>query len=133
MENELYTLSDLMETNTNEFNIQCKETGFFEYVILKPYYSFNNFRDNFYYTGNGRDYYTLLYADNEDDYLQYLEDWDDDLHIGNEEYITSLGLVNPLLLIKLIDNEETIKKLLKLETVTIDCGICNLEITPVTQ
>lgn len=135
MENELYTLYDLIETETNEFNIFCKSTGFYDYVKLERHYSFLDFRDNFYYTSNGNDYYTLLYGENQEDYLEYLHSWDNNknLALGNEDFITSLGLVNPLLLIKLIDNEETIKKLLKLEKVTIDCNICTLEITPITQ
>lgn len=138
MENELYTISDLMETKTNRFNIVCKETGFYEYVEIKYFNSLEPFNYNFYYSSNKideHDQFTLMYGDNYFNYLEYLHDWDNNnnLALGNEDYITTLGLVNPLLLLKLIDNEETIKKLLKLETVIIDCVICKLEITPVTQ
>ena len=138
MENITYTLTDLLETKTNKFNIVCKTTGFYEYVEIKQYDSLNNFDYDYYYSTNIVDdyeLYTLVYGDNEDDYLTFLHDWDNNknLALGNEEYITSLGLVNPVLLLKLIDNEETIKKLLKLEKVTIDCNICTLEIIPVTQ
>ena len=139
MENITYTLADLMENKTNSFNIRCRETGFFEFVEIKYFNSlepFNN-RDCYYDSDNIDDLsqYTLMYGDDLDNYLSYLHNWDNNknLALGNEDFITSLGLVNPLLFIKLIDNEETIKKLLKLETVIIDCSICKLEITPVTQ
>ena len=123
MDDEItFSLMDLIEKKTNRFWVSVN--GFTECIELTTICSFEYDSAAAYKNDDGS--FNIIIDCNSETYKEYIECIDID-----EENIVVLGVLNPMLFLKLIDNEETIKKLLKLETVVINLDWFNLTIEPI--
>ena len=120
MDDEInFSFTDLINQKVNLLDVYID--GFFESVeiCLESY--------NVGYRAKDDHSYNLIIGDNLENYNEYVSNFDNSEF---EENIVGLGVLNPILFLKLLDNEETIKKLLKFEKVVINCGSIDVTVKP---
>lgn len=120
MDDEInFSFTDLIDHKANLLDVYID--GFLESVeiCLESYNTGYRAKD-----GNS---YNLIIGDNLEKYDEYISY---NLNEFGEEYIVGLALLNPIIFLKLLDNEETIKELLKFEKVVINCGSIDVTVKP---
>lgn len=129
-----FSLMDLI--NNDVINFEISNGTYSECVTLDSVLHANwrghSFNYSYYLPFNYERLFYLTYdLDIEFNYLDYVKEiLNDPCYENDFEFKLFVGVINSTVLLNLIDNEETIKQLLKFETVVINCGLFDLKIKP---